>query len=133
MTNQDIHFFNTVNRIYQQKNYSTIPNLILGRQFQYDRALEIIQDEEYLEDADFDDVRRNDILKKMGKFDPNFNIPKKHQQKILAPSHGDQNQKYLGKYAQGDLNKYYSGKYSKYHLKVCQGKNLWFNFKVYDL
>ena len=96
--------------------------MILGRQFQYDRALEIIQDEEYLEDADFDDVRRNDILKKMGKVDPNFNIPKKHQQKILAPSHGDQNQKYLGKYAQGNLNEFYSGKYSKYHLNYAKGK-----------
>ena len=58
----------------------------------------------------------------MGKFNPNFNIPKKHQQKILAPSHGDQNQKYLGKYAQGNLNKYYSGKYSKYHLNYAKGK-----------
>ena len=73
-------------------------NLILGRQFQYDRALEIIQDEEYLEDADFDDVRRNDILKKMGNFNPNFNIPSKRQHRIDK----DRNKKYRGKYALGN-------------------------------
>ena len=32
---------------------------ISGRQFGYDRALEIIQDEEYLEDADFDEIRHS--------------------------------------------------------------------------
>ena len=30
---------------------------ISGRQFGYDRALEIIQDEEYLDDADFNEIR----------------------------------------------------------------------------
>ena len=34
---------------------------ISGRQFGYDRALEIIQDEEYLEDADFDEIRHSTI------------------------------------------------------------------------
>ena len=32
---------------------------ISGRQFGYDRALEIIQDEEYLDDADFDEIRQS--------------------------------------------------------------------------
>ena len=31
---------------------------ITGRNFNYAAALEIIQDEEYLEEADFDDIRR---------------------------------------------------------------------------
>ena len=49
---------------------------ISGRQFAYDRALEIIQDEQYLEDLDFDKIRgyaNVDILKKIGKFNPNSN------------------------------------------------------------
>ena len=49
---------------------------ISGGQFEYDRALEIIQDKQYLEDLDFDKIRgyaNVDILKKIGKFDPNFN------------------------------------------------------------
>ena len=50
-----------------------------GRQFQYDKALEIIQDEVYLEDVDFDEIRRNDILKSIEEFDPNVNIPTHHQ------------------------------------------------------
>ena len=54
---------------YWKKNIS-------GGQFEYDRALEIIQDKQYLEDLDFDKIRgyaNVDILKKIGKFDPNFN------------------------------------------------------------
>ena len=39
-----------------------------------------MQDEEYLEDTDFDEIRRYDILKKIGDFDPNVNIPENHQQ-----------------------------------------------------
>ena len=30
---------------------------ISGRQFEYGRALEIMQDESYLQDADYDDIR----------------------------------------------------------------------------
>ena len=50
--------------------------IISGQQFANHRALEIIQDEQYLEDLDFDKIRgyaNVDILKKIGKFDPNFN------------------------------------------------------------
>ena len=52
---------------------------ILGRQFQYDQALQIIQEEEYLEDSDFDDIKRYDILKKIGKTDVDFDIPENQQ------------------------------------------------------
>jgi hypothetical protein len=60
-----------VTNILLEKNIS-------GGQFEYDRALEIIQDKQYLEDLDFDKIRgyaiaNVDILKKIGKFDPNFN------------------------------------------------------------
>ena len=53
--------------------------LFIGRQFGYDRALEIVQDEQYLEDVDFDEIRRYDILKKIGEFNLNFNIPESRQ------------------------------------------------------
>ena len=43
--------------------------IITGRQFSYDRALQIMQDETYLENSDFDEIR------KIGRFDPNMNIP----------------------------------------------------------
>ena len=59
----------------------------LGRNFEYDRALEIIEEEEYLEDVDFDDIRRLrradvnylDIYKKIGSFDKSVNVPKSEQ------------------------------------------------------
>ena len=35
-----------------------------------------MQDEEYLQDADFDDIKRHDIVKKIGNFNPDFNHPK---------------------------------------------------------
>ena len=56
--------------------YLLLKKNISGGQFEYDRALEIIQDKQYLEDLDFDKIRgyaNVDILKKIGKFDPNFN------------------------------------------------------------
>ena len=65
------------------RRYDTI-KLFTGRQFAYDRALSIIQDEEYLEDVDFNEIRRYDILKKIGEFDPNVNVPRNHQQWMAA-------------------------------------------------
>ena len=61
--------------------------IILGRNFEYDRALEIIEEEEYLEDVDFDDIRRLrradvnyfEIYKKIGSFDKSVNVPKSEQ------------------------------------------------------
>ena len=50
--------------------------LILGRQFQYDRALEIIQEEEYLEDADADEIKRHYHVNKVGSFNSDFIKPK---------------------------------------------------------
>ena len=50
--------------------------IITGRQLPYDRALQIVQDETYLEDSDFDEIR------KIGRFDPNMNIPRFRQRWI---------------------------------------------------
>ena len=80
---------------------------ILGRQFQYDRALQIIQEEEYLEDSDFDDIKRYDILKKIGKSDVDFNIPEKQQHSKWTQQNERQNYSY-------------SGKYSKHHNEYAQ-------------
>merc|ERR1712223_1351233 len=60
---------------------------VTGRNFNYDNALTIIQDEQYLEDVDFDDIRRlrrsdvdyYEIYKKIGSFDQNVNVPKSEQ------------------------------------------------------
>merc|ERR1712223_250 len=65
----------------------TCDQTITGRNFEYDRALEIIEEEEYLEDVDFDDIRRLrradvnyfEIYKKIGSFDKSVNVPKSEQ------------------------------------------------------
>ncbi len=38
----------------------TCDQSITGRNFQYSRALQVIQSEEYLDDVDFDIIRRSD-------------------------------------------------------------------------
>ena len=53
---------------------------------EYDRALQIIQDEEYLEEVDFDEIKRYGIFKKIGEFDPNVGIPENHQQWMANPT-----------------------------------------------
>jgi len=81
----------------------TCDQVISGRQFNYDRALEIVQEEEYLEDSDFDDIKRYDILKKIGDFNPDFNIPKSRQHNNWLPvqdqQSGHQNYTYNGKFS----------------------------------
>ena len=59
--------------------------------------MEIIQDEEYLEDADFDDIKRQDIVKKIGGFKPKFNNFKhtQHKDKKLTQSQVIPNQMYI--------------------------------------
>ena len=58
--------------------------IAIGRQFGYDRALEIVQDEQYLEDSDFDEIKRFDIVRKIGEFNPDLRLPKQHQKGWLA-------------------------------------------------
>ena len=54
--------------------------IVTGRQFSYDRALQIMQDEAYLDNLDFDEI------KKIGRFDPNMNIPQIRQRWISKAS-----------------------------------------------
>ena len=42
---------------------------ILGRNFEYDEALKIIQFEEYTDDINFDEIKRYDIQKRIGNFE----------------------------------------------------------------
>ena len=67
-----------LNVTFTQIEYSQIKAnaYIIGRQFQYDRALEIIQDEEYLEDADEDEIKRSDNVRKIIKPNLEFKNPK---------------------------------------------------------
>ena len=46
-------------------------------------ALEIMQDESYLEDSDFNDIKRNDIAEKIKNFDPKFKLPQYHKVKPI--------------------------------------------------
>ena len=66
------------NRVKKNINFA-------GRQFDYPSALEIIQDEEYLEDADFDDIRRQYIVKKIETFNMNLNNLKGTHHKKSRP------------------------------------------------
>jgi len=81
----------------------TCDQVITGRQFQYDRALQIIQEEEYLEDTDIDDIKRYDFLEKINNVNLDFNIPEKHQYNNWIPNQSQENYNY-------------NGKYSKYHI-----------------
>ena len=50
---------------------------ISGRNFDYENALRIIQDEEYLEDSDFDDIKKHyKLIKKRYYLESNTNHPK---------------------------------------------------------
>ena len=41
---------------------------IIGRNFEYPEALRLIQNEDYLDDADIDELRRSDAQKDISKF-----------------------------------------------------------------
>lgn len=48
--------------------FAAIKNIksILGRNLEYDQALEIVENEEYLQDLNFDEIKRYDIQKRIG-------------------------------------------------------------------
>ena len=50
-------FFITILEPVKPQFCQTCDQVITGRNFNYAEALQIIQDEEYLEDADFDEIR----------------------------------------------------------------------------
>ena len=52
---------------------------LTGRNFEYPEALRLIQNEDYLDDADIDELRRNDIVRMIDEFDPEVNIRQKRK------------------------------------------------------
>ena len=46
--------------------------------------MEIVQDEQYLEDSDFDEIRRLDIIKKIGEFNPDLNLSEEQRKEWFA-------------------------------------------------
>merc|ERR1712228_1073604 len=65
----------------------TCEQVVEGRNFNYQRALEIVQDEEYLEDSDFEEIRRHDIVnEKPIKYYQKFRHTKNvHRQDLAHP------------------------------------------------
>lgn len=56
----------------------TCDQTITGRNFEYPEALSLIQNEDYLDDADIDELRRqDDIIKGISEFNPEVNIRQK--------------------------------------------------------
>ena len=51
-------FFITILEPVKPQVCQTCDQVITGRNYNYAEALQIIQDEEYLEDADFDEIRQ---------------------------------------------------------------------------
>merc|ERR1712223_175282 len=93
----------------------------------YDRSLEIIQEEEYLDDIDFDDIKRYDVSY-LHKRSLNFDIPKSSQYSVWAPAEGNENQQYNGMYRKADKN--YDRKYSfDLHNQTQSKRELLLNWK----
>ena len=62
-----------------------------GRQFEYDTVLQLIQNEDYLEDSDIDELRRYDSVKKTGDFNADYDIPKPLDDNNWMPLQNQQN------------------------------------------
>ena len=82
---------------------------IIGRNFEYDEALKIVQFEEYTEDINFDEIKRYDIHKRIGNFDQESNTRK-------GRKHG-------GKYSNKHPGKKSGKKYEKKY-ETIPGNNL---------
>ena len=80
---------------------------IIGRNFEYDEALKIVQFEEYTEDIDFDEIKRYDIQKRIGNFDQKLNARKgrKHGGKYSRKHPGKNSGKKSGKITEKILQK----------------------------
>ena len=66
-------------------------NFLPGRQFNYEDALTIMQDEEYLEDVDFDDIKRYDVFQKIDSFNANYKtFTKQNHQRASITYHYDE-------------------------------------------
>ena len=69
---------NYIRRLSAKLNASIL-YLNTGRNFEYPEALRLIQNEDYLDDADIDELRRNDIVRKIDEFDEKVNFRQKRQ------------------------------------------------------
>ena len=80
---------------------------IIGRNFEYDEALKIVQFEEYTEDIDFDEIKRYDVQKRIGNFDQKLNARKgrKHGGKYSRKHPGKNSGKKSGKITEKILQK----------------------------
>ena len=85
---------------------------IIGRNFEYDEALKIVQFEEYTEDIDFDEIKRYDIQKRIGNFNQKLDT-RKGRNRVLNSKHG-------GKYSRKHPGKNSGKKYGKIPEKILQ-------------
>ena len=90
----------------------TTPNSLicknLGRNFEYDEALKIIQFEEYTDDINFDEIKRYDIQKRIGSIKSqklNLRKGRKHKGKNPRRHHGKISRKKYGKIPEKILEK----------------------------
>ena len=82
--------------------------VIIGRNFEYDEALKIVQFEEYTEDINFDEIKRYDVQKRIGNLESqklNLHKGRKHVGKNLIKHHGRNPRKKSGKIPQKILQK----------------------------
>ena len=59
---------NLIKKSWTDSTLHSLMYKIIGRNFEYDEALKIIQFEEYTEDIDFDEIKRHDVQKRIVKF-----------------------------------------------------------------
>ena len=81
---------------------------IIGRNFEYDEALKIIQFEEYTEDIDFDEIKRHDVQKRTVNFEnQKSNLRRGRKNDGKNPGSGDnmKNQKKKVKKSEEFLNR----------------------------
>ena len=90
----------------------TTPNSLicknLGRNFEYDEALKIIQFEEYTDDINFDEIKRYDIQKRIGSIKSqklNLRKGRKHKGKNPRRHPGKNPRKKYGKIPEKILEK----------------------------
>ena len=84
---------------------------ISGRQFEYGRALDIMQNEEYLDDSDFNDIKRNYIEKKISHVNPYFDPPNDMQYSGWKPIRNEKSN-YM-KYSDDEEISYYPNSHNK--------------------
>ena len=81
---------------------------ILGRNFEYDEALNIVQFEEYTEDINFDEIKRYDVQKRVRNLESqklNFRKGRQHVGKNHRKHHGRNPREKFGKIPENEDNR----------------------------